>query len=346
MSALKEWTITRPDDWHLHLRDDEAMASIVAFTAARCGRAIVMPNLRPPVVRVEQAMAYRQRILDALGSSTDFQPLMTLYLTDETPVSEIEAAIDNPHIAGVKLYPAGATTNSDSGVTDLSHCADALAAMEKGGIPLLVHGEVTDASVDIFDREKVFIDEKLVGLLADFPGLRVVLEHITTSEAVDFVRQGPANLAATITPHHLLLNRNDMLVGGIRPHYYCLPILKRQRHQAALIEAATSGDPKFFLGTDSAPHPVGGKETVCGCAGVFSAHGTIELYAEAFEAAGAMEHLEGFASFFGPDFYGLERNRDTITLRREAWQVPESYPLGAEGVRPFRAGETISWKMQ
>ncbi len=346
MSALNEWTLTRPDDWHLHLRDDEAMASIVAFTAARCGRAIVMPNLRPPVVRVEQAMAYRQRILDALGSATDFQPLMTLYLTDATPVSEIEAAIENPHIAGVKFYPAGATTNSDSGVTDLSHCADVLAAMEKGGLPLLVHGEVTDSTVDIFDREKVFIDGTLVGLLGKFPGLRVVLEHITTKDAVDFVREGPENLAATITAHHLLLNRNDMLGGGIRPQYYCLPILKRQRHQAALIEAATSGDPKFFLGTDSAPHPVSGKETVCGCAGVFSAHGTIELYAEAFEAAGAMDKLEGFASFHGPDFYGLERNKDTITLRREAWQVPESYPLGPEGVRPFRAGETISWKLQ
>ena len=346
MSAHNEWTLTRPDDWHLHLRDDEAMASIVAFTAERCGRAIVMPNLRPPVVRVEQAMAYRQRILDALGSATDFQPLLTLYLTDATPVSEIEAAIENPHIAGVKFYPAGATTNSDSGVTDLSHCADVLAAMEKGGLPLLVHGEVTDSSVDIFDREKVFIDGTLVGLLGKFPGLRVVLEHITTKDAVDFVREGPENLAATITAHHLLLNRNDMLVGGIRPHYYCLPILKRQRHQAALIEAATSGDPKFFLGTASAPHPGSGKETVCGCAGVFSAHGTIELYAEAFEAAGAMDKLEGFASFHGPDFYGLERNKDTITLRREAWQVPESYPLGPEGVRPFRAGETISWKLQ
>ena len=346
MSETPEWTLTRPDDWHLHLRDDAALASVVSFTAERCGRAIVMPNLRPPVVTCEQALLYRDRILGNLEQGQGFDPLMTLYLTDETSAEEIERAVACPSIAAVKLYPAGATTNSDSGVTDLSRCAPALEAMERGGMPLLVHGEVTDPSVDIFEREKVFIETVLTPLLGEFPGLKVVLEHITTGDAVDFVLAGSDNLAATITAHHLLLNRNHMLVGGIRPHYYCLPILKHQKHQAALIKAATSGNPRFFLGTDSAPHSISAKESACGCAGVFSAHGTIELYAEAFEAAGAMDKLEAFASFHGPDFYGLPRNQETIVLVKEPWEGPESYPFNGERVRPFRAGETISWQLR
>lgn len=346
MSEIQEYTLIRPDDWHLHLRDGAALQAVVAYSASRCGRAIVMPNLKPPVVTCEQAMLYRDRIVAALDGHNDFNPLMTLYLTDETSVDEIERAAASPFIAAVKMYPAGATTNSDSGVTDLGRCTAVLEAMERGGIPLLLHGEVTDPGVDIFDREKEFIDSKLEPLIRNFPGLKMVFEHITTKDAVDFVMSATGNVGATITAHHLLLNRNDMLVGGIRPHYYCLPVLKHQKHQRALIAAATSGDPRFFLGTDSAPHSIGAKETACGCAGVFSAHGTIELYAEAFEAAGAMDKLEAFASFAGPDFYELPRNKDSIVLEKNPWVVPDSYPFGDETLRPFRAGESISWKLR
>jgi len=338
-------TITRPDDWHLHLRDDAALGSVASFTAKRCGRAIVMPNLKSPVTTVELALAYRSRIMNALPNHADFNPLMTLYLTDHTSVDEILKAVSEPAIAAVKLYPAGATTNSDSGVMNLDGCGDVLRAMEEGGLPLLVHGEVTTDTIDIFEREKEFIGEKLTGLVKQFPKLKIVFEHITTKDAADFVLNGPDNLAATITAHHLLLNRNDMLAGGIRPHYYCLPILKHRKHQEALLEAAIGGSPKFFLGTDSAPHSITAKETVCGCAGCFTAHGTIELYAEAFEAAGALDKLEAFASFYGPDFYGLPRNDETITLSKEPWEVPHSYPFGEGEVRPFRAGETIAWKL-
>jgi len=338
-------TIIKPDDWHLHLRDDAALASVAGFSAERCGRAIIMPNLKPPVTTVDLALAYRQRIMAALPNHGSFNPLMTLYLTDQTSVQDIESAVKEPSVAAVKLYPAGATTNSDSGVTNLEGCRDALSAMEAGGLPLLVHGEVTADSIDIFEREKEFIGEKLSGLLRDYPKLKIVFEHITTQDAAEFVLKGPENLGATITAHHLLLNRNHMLAGGIRPHYYCLPILKHRKHQEALIEAATGGSPKFFLGTDSAPHPIGAKETLCGCAGCFTAHGTIELYAEAFENAGALNKLEAFASFHGPDFYGLARNTETITLIKEAREVPESYPFGDSDVRPFRAGETMAWRL-
>ena len=338
-------TILRPDDWHLHLRDNAGLASVIQFTAERCGRAIVMPNLKPPVTTVELALAYRRRILEALPKGSSFSPLMTLYLTDRTTRAEIEKASSVDGIAAVKLYPAGATTNSESGVTDLELCHEALEAMQELGIPLLVHGEVTSDSVDIFERERAFIEHKLIDLLETYPKLKVVFEHITTKDAVEFVLQGPENLAATITAHHLLLNRNDMLVGGIRPHYYCLPILKHRRHQEALVEAATSGSPKFFLGTDSAPHTVGAKESACGCAGVFSAHGTIELYAEVFDQVGALDKLERFASKNGPAFYGLSPNVDTITLVKEPWGVPDSYPFGDSLVRPFRAGGKISWRI-
>ena len=338
-------TITRPDDWHLHLRDDGALASVARFTAERCGRAIVMPNLKAPVTTVDLALAYRQRIVDALPNHDSFNPLMTLYLTDHTSVDEIRKAVAEPGIAAVKFYPAGATTNSDSGVTDLDACGDVFRAMEEGKLPLLVHGEVTTDSIDIFEREKEFIGDKLTGLLKQFPKLKIVFEHITTKDAAEFVLNGPDNLAATITAHHLLLNRNHMLAGGIRPHYYCLPILKHRKHQEAIIQAATGGSPKFFLGTDSAPHSITSKETVCGCAGCFTAHGTIELYAEAFEAAGALDKLEAFAGFHGPDFYGLPRNEETITLTKDAWEIPQSYPFGEDEVRPFRAGETMAWRL-
>ncbi|SEM14279.1 dihydroorotase [Halomonas daqiaonensis] len=340
-------TLTRPDDWHLHLRDGEAMAAVVAASARQMGRAIIMPNLKPPVTTTEHALAYRERILAALPAGAAFEPLMTLYLTDKTPAEEIERAHASGLVQAVKLYPAGATTNSASGVTDLAHCDAAIGAMARLGIPLLVHGEVTDADIDIFDREAVFIERVMKPLLERHPDLKVVFEHITTADAADFVAAAPANVAATITVHHLLFNRNHMLVGGIRPHYYCLPILKRERHRQALLAAATSGSPRFFLGTDSAPHARGDKESACGCAGVYTAPAALELYATAFEQAGALERLEGFASHFGPDFYGLPRNLDTVTLVREPWQLPETLRY-AEGqtIVPLAAGETLEWKLK
>lgn len=339
-------TLTRPDDWHLHLRDGPAMASVVGHTARRFARAIIMPNLRPPVVTTAQALAYRARILSVLPPGSGFEPLMTLYLTDHTPAREMVAARASGVVHGCKLYPAGATTNSESGVTQIKRIYPVLAAMAEQGLPLLVHGEVTNADVDIFDREARFIEERLAPLIADFPGLKVVFEHVTTREAVDFVRQGPETLGATITPHHLLYNRNALLAGGIRPHYYCLPVLKRERHRRALVEAATSGHPRFFLGTDSAPHPQREKESACGCAGAYSAHAALELYAEVFDEAEALDRLEGFASRHGPDFYGLARNGDTLTLVRKPWTVPASYPLGADRVIPLRAGETVAWRLK
>jgi len=339
-------TLTRPDDWHLHLRDGPAMADILPHTAERFGRAVVMPNLRPPVTTTDRALAYRDRIVGALPEGRGLTPLMTLYLTDNTAPEEIERARASGAIHAVKLYPAGATTNSDSGVTDLAQAAPVFEAMAEAGLPLLVHGEVTDSSVDIFDRERVFLEQRLAPLLERHPALRLVFEHITTREAAEFVRAAGPNVAATITPQHLLMNRNALLAGGIRPHHYCLPVLKRESHREALLEAATSGSPKFFLGTDSAPHARGAKECACGCAGIYSAHAAIELYAEAFERAGRLDKLEGFASHHGADFYGLPRNRDTITLRKESWTVPGSYAFGDDVVVPLRAGETIAWKLQ
>jgi dihydroorotase len=339
-------TLTRPDDWHLHLRDGEALRAVVAHTAARFARAVVMPNLKPPVTTTAQAAAYRERILAALPAGMAFEPLMTLYLTDGTTVAEVDRAQASGFVRALKYYPAGATTHSEAGVTDLGRLDGVLARLEQLELPLLVHGEVTDPSVDVFDRERVFIERVLAGLVRRFPGLRLVFEHVTTAEAADFVAaQGP-NVAATVTPQHLLLNRNALFSGGIRPHHFCLPVLKRERHRAALVAAATSGSPKFFLGTDSAPHARARKEAACGCAGIYSAHAAIELYAEAFEAAGALDRLEAFASFHGPDFYRLPRNRTTITLRRQPWEVPASYPLGAELVVPLRAAETVAWRLE
>lgn len=340
-----ELHLIRPDDWHLHLRDGDGLKAVLPDTAKQFARAIVMPNLRPPVTTAEAALAYYQRIKQALPAGQVFEPLMTLYLTDNTPAQEIAAARQSGVVHAVKLYPAGATTNSDSGVTSLHKCAAALAEMEKQGLPLLIHGEVTDGDVDVFDREKVFIERHLQPLLKDFPGLKVVFEHITTQDAAEFVAAGPATLAATITAHHLLMNRNAMFTGGIRPHHYCLPVLKRETHRQALVKAAISDSGKFFLGTDSAPHPKLAKEASCGCAGMYTAHAAIELYAEAFEEAGALDKLENFASVYGPDFYGLPRNTDTITLRKETWQVPESIPFAGDELVPLRAGQTIAWKL-
>ncbi|MFT7234676.1 MAG: dihydroorotase [Methylophagaceae bacterium] len=336
-------TITQPDDWHLHLRDGAALCRTVTDTSRYFSRAIVMPNLAPPVTTTEQALAYRQRIFDSVPNGKEFQPLMTLYLTDNTTVDEIQKAHDSGYIQGIKLYPAGATTNSDAGVTDLKHCHAALAQMAHVGMPLLIHGEVTDHDIDIFDREKVFIDRILAPLMRTHPTLRIVLEHITTADAVEFVMNENANIAATITAHHLLLNRNDLLVGGVRPHHYCLPILKRRRHQEALLEAATSGNPCFFLGTDSAPHAQDAKESACGCAGIYSAHAALEFYAEAFEQADALDKLEGFASHFGPDFYHLPRNTKTVTLTKKSWDVPTSYECNQQTLIPLRAGHKITW---
>ena len=337
--------ITRPDDWHLHLRDGEALASVVGHSAQRFARAIVMPNLKPPVTTVAQAEAYRQRILASLPAGSDFQPLMTLYLTENTPVDEIARAKDSGCVFAVKYYPAGATTNSDSGVRELSRVYPVLEAMQKHELPLLLHGEVTDAEIDIFDRERVFIERHLMPLRERFPDLRMVLEHITTRDAVDFVRHAPANVGATITAHHLLLNRNALFAGGIRPHNYCAPILKREVHRVALLQAATSGDAHFFLGTDSAPHIRAAKESDCGCAGVYTAHAAIELYAEAFEQAGKLDQLEAFASFHGPDFYRLPRNEGRIVLERAAWTVPDDYPLAGATCKPMRAGEPVAWSL-
>ncbi len=339
-------TITRPDDWHLHLRDGEALAAVLAHTAAQFGRAIVMPNLKPPVTTVEQAAAYRARILAALPAGAAFEPLMTLYLTDNTPASEIAAAAASGFVKAVKLYPAGATTNSDAGLTDIAKAYATLAEMERVGLPLLVHGEVTDPAIDLFDREKVFIDTVLLPLTQRFPKLKVVMEHITTRDAAEFVAAAPSTVAATITAHHLLYNRNAIFLGGVRPHWYCLPVLKRETHRQALVAAATSGSPKFFLGTDSAPHAKGAKEAACGCAGCYTAYAAIELYAEVFEQAGALDQLEAFASCNGPDWYGLPRNSGKITLAKQDWTVPADYPYaGGERIVPLRAGETLSWKM-
>ena len=337
-------TITRPDDWHLHLRDGDALKAVLPDTANRFGRAIVMPNLRPPVTTTALAAEYRQRILNAIPAGSNFETLMTLYLTDNTSAAEITRAKASGFVHGVKLYPAGATTNSDSGVSSLDACGEALEAMQESGMPLLVHAEVTDVDVDVFDRERVFIDRHMQPLLTKYPGLKVVFEHITTKDAAEFVVSAPSNVAATITPHHLLMNRNAMFTGGIRPHHYCLPILKREEHRLALVSAATSGNPKFFLGTDSAPHAKSSKEAACGCAGMYSAHAGIELYAEAFEAAGALDKLESFASFYGADFYGLPRNTDQITLLKTAWNVPESITFAADILVPLRAGQSIAWK--
>ena len=337
-------TLTRPDDWHVHFRDGAAMHSVVRDSARVFGRAIAMPNLKPPVVSVTDAAAYRARLLDA-AAGTAFEPLMTLYLTDNTTPEEIRRARASGFVHAVKYYPAGATTNSDSGVTELTRAYPAIVAMEEVGLPLLLHGEVVDPEVDVFDREAVFIERHLTRLLQDFPRLKIVLEHITTRQAAEFVAAAPAHVAATITVHHLLYNRNAMFRGGLRPHFYCLPVLKRERHREALVAAATSGNPKFFLGTDSAPHAVGAKESACGCAGIYSAHAALELYAEAFEDAGALDRLEAFASFFGADFYGLPRNAGRVTLRRETWTVPERLAFGEAALVPLRAGETVRWRV-
>ena len=343
MTQLK---LARPDDWHLHLRQGEVMRSVVGMTAKQMGRAIVMPNLSPPVRNAQEALSYRNEIVCSLPKGTSFNPLMTLYLTDKTTKQNIIEAGNNEHVYAVKLYPAGATTNSESGVTSVLGVYPVIEQMQKEGVPLLVHGEVTHADIDVFDREKVFIETVLAPLLKNFPELKVVLEHITTKEAVDFVSGSSDNVAATITAHHLLANRNHMLVGGIKPHYYCLPVLKRKSpHQEALIAAATSGSAKFFLGTDSAPHDKYQKESACGCAGVFSAHAAIELYAEVFDRANKIEMLEGFASHHGPDFYGLKRNTESITLEKNSWVVPESYKLANSEIVPFFGGRSLSWRL-
>ena len=337
-------TLTRPDDWHLHLRDGEALRTVVPHTAAQFGRAIIMPNLKPPVTTAAQALAYRARIQAAVPAGLDFEPLMTLYLTDNLPADEIVRARDAGVVA-CKLYPAGATTNSDAGVTDIRKTYQTLEAMQKAGVLLLVHGEVTSPDIDLFDREAVFIEQQLEPLRKDFPGLKIVMEHITTKEAAQYVAQADANLGATITAHHLLYNRNALFTGGIRPHYYCLPVLKRETHRQALVAAATSGSPKFFLGTDSAPHPAHLKEHATGCAGCYTAHAAMEMYAEVFDAAGALDRLEGFASFFGADFYGLPRNLGTVTLKRERWTPPESFAFGEARLKPLRSGETLPWRL-
>ena len=342
---LNKITITRPDDWHLHLRDGAALKAVLPDTARQFARAIVMPNLRPPVTTTELALAYRARILEALPAGMRFEPLMTLYLTDNTTAEEVIKAKASGLVHGVKLYPAGATTNSDSGVTSLDKCAAALAAMEKVGLPLLAHAEVTDSDIDVFDRELVFIERHMIPLLKKYPGLKVVFEHITTKDAADFVALASANVAATITAHHLLMNRNDMFKGGIQPHHYCLPVLKRESHRVALVKAATSGSAKFFLGTDSAPHAKHTKEAACGCAGMYTARTAMELYAEAFESVNALDKLEGFASFYGADFYGLPRNTEQITLVQESWKVPGSLPYDGDVLVPLRADQMVHWKM-
>lgn len=339
-------TLIRPDDWHLHVRDGEALATVVPHTAQRFGRALIMPNLRPPVSTTVQALAYRERILAAVPAGVRFEPLMTLYLTDNMAPDEIERAKASGVIVAAKLYPAGATTNSDAGVTSIDKVYPVLERMEACGMVLCVHGEVTAGEVDVFDREQVFIERVLSPVVRRFPGLKVVFEHITTAEAAQFVRAAGANVAATVTAHHLLLNRNAIFAGGIRPHHYCLPVLKRESHRQALVHAVTSGNPRFFLGTDSAPHARSAKESACGCAGCYTAHAGIELYAEVFDAAGALDRLEAFASLNGPAFYGLLPNPDRITLQRETWQVPDAYDyLGADPLVPLRAGESVAWKL-
>jgi dihydroorotase len=345
MAAMTQTlTLTRPDDWHLHVRDGAALNTVVPHTAAQFARAIIMPNLKPPVTTAEQALAYKARIQAAVPAGVDFEPLMTLYLTDNLPADEIARARDAGVVA-TKLYPAGATTNSDAGVTDLRKTYKTLEAMQKAGMLLLVHGEVTSSDIDLFDREAVFIDTQLIPLRRDFPELKIVFEHITTKEAAQYVADSDRFTAASITAHHLLYNRNAIFTGGIRPHYYCLPVLKRETHRLALVQAATGGSNKFFLGTDSAPHPAHLKEHASGCAGCYTAHAAMELYAQAFDAAGALDKLEGFASFFGADFYGLPRNTGTITLKRESWTPPESYAFGETTLKPLAAGEALQWKL-
>ena len=340
----REITLTRPDDWHLHVRDGEALRTVVPHTAAQFGRAIIMPNLKPPVTTAAQALAYRQRILAAVPAGVAFEPLMTLYLTDNLPPDEIRRA-RQAGVVACKLYPAGATTNSDAGVTDMRKIYPVLEAMQREGVLLLVHGEVTSSDIDLFDREAVFIEQQLKPLRRDFPGLKIVMEHITTKEAAQYVAEADPLLAATITAHHLLYNRNAIFTGGIRPHYYCLPVLKRESHRLALVQAATGGSPRFFLGTDSAPHAAHLKEHATGCAGCYTAHAALEMYAEAFEAAGALDRLEAFASFHGADFYGLPRNTGTVTLRRESWTPPESFAFGQAELKPLRAGEDLPWRL-
>ena len=337
-------TLTRPDDWHLHVRDGAALNTVVPHTAAQFGRAIIMPNLKPPVTTAAQALAYKARIQAAVPAGMAFEPLMTLYLTDKLPPDEIQRAKEAGVVA-LKLYPAGATTNSDAGVTDIRKTYPTLEAMQRAGMPLLVHGEVTSTDIDLFDREAVFIDQQLIPLRRDFPGLKIVMEHITTREAAQYVASADALTAATVTAHHLLYNRNAIFTGGIRPHYYCLPVLKREIHRQALVEAVTSGSTKFFLGTDSAPHPAHLKEHATGCAGCYTAHAAMELYAEAFDAAGALDKLEAFAAFNGPAFYGLPRNTDSITLQRQSWAPPESFPFGEAELKPLRSGEALPWRL-
>lgn len=342
---MKEISITQPDDFHLHLRDGLALASVLADSARQFARVIVMPNLKPPVVTVEQALAYRQRIMDCLPEDSSFEPLMTIYLTDNTRPDEIRRLHENDFVHAVKYYPAGVTTNADQGVTNIDKVYDALEVMAELGVPLLVHGEVNDADVDIFDREQVFIENILKPLMARFKDLRIVFEHITTEQAVEFVKQGPATLAATITPQHLLYNRNALFENGIRPHYYCLPVLKREAHRQALVAAAVSGHAQFFLGTDSAPHARHTKENACGCAGIYSAHTAIEFYAEVFEQQDSLNQLEKFASFNGADFYGLTRNKRKITLQQQDWLIPDSLEFAENEIIPFKAGETCRWKL-
>ena len=344
VGMTQELTITRPDDWHLHVRDGAALNTVVPHTAAEFGRAIIMPNLKPPVTTAAQALAYKQRILAAVPQGMKFEPLMTLYLTDNLPADEIARAKDAGVVAA-KLYPAGATTNSDAGVTDLRKTYKTLEAMQQAGMLLLVHGEVTSSDIDLFDREAVFIDTQLIPLRRDFPELKIVFEHITTREAAQYVAQSDAFTAATITAHHLLYNRNAIFTGGIRPHFYCLPVLKREVHRLALVQAATSGSTKFFLGTDSAPHPAHLKEHATGCAGCYTAHAAMPLYAEAFDNVGALDQLEGFASFHGADFYGLPRNSGTLTLRRESWTPPERFAFGDAELKPLRSGESLPWRV-
>ncbi|SFM61843.1 dihydroorotase [Ectothiorhodospira mobilis] len=345
MTTIQELHIRRPDDWHLHVRDGDGLKCAVPHSARRFARAVIMPNLKPPVVNVAQAAAYRDRILAAVPEGMHFDPLMTIYLTDDTTPDDIRAVAESGFMLGAKLYPAGATTHSDAGVTDIHRIDAVLQAMQDLGVPLMVHGEVTGPEVDLFDREARFIEQVLTPLVERFPALKVVLEHVTTAEAVAFVRQAPETVAATVTPQHILMNRNALFQGGMRPHHFCLPVLKREEHRAAILETLAEGHPRFFLGTDSAPHPRGAKESACGCAGIYSAPAAIELYAEAFEQAGALEHLQAFASENGPRFHGLAPNEDFITLRRQPWTVPEALPFGADTVVPLRAGEELAWRL-
>ena len=342
--SVTQLILTQPDDWHLHLRDGEILNHVATFSARQFARAIIMPNLKPPVTTVVQAVEYLDRILAAVDGS-DFEPLMTLYLTDNTTVAEIIAARKSCFIKALKFYPAGVTTNASAGVTDIKHCHAALETMQESGLPLLIHGEVSDHQVDIFDREKQFIDSVMLPLSKDFPELKIVFEHITTREAADFVLESRDTIAATITPHHLLLNRNALFAGGLQPHHYCLPVLKREPHRQRLLEMIRSGSPKFFAGTDSAPHPRHKKETACGCAGIFSAPAALEIYASIFEQQQILDKLEAFTSFNGADFYGLPRNTKTVTLIKQAWKIPAQYSLGSDTVIPFLAGSTLDWKL-